>query len=239
VAGQAVNDKPFSQLVPQDKGFIGPFGQNGGGLAVVRYDWNGAAWAPTRIGKSFTTLPGEGEATIVRDGGRYLITTRRRDVIGRMYESADGFDYRPLCQWPNVDTPRSLNQGLDGSLYLATNPSTGWLRNPLVAYPWVGTAFGEGVVIHDQDGVRDDDGDKLPFIDHGLGVNVFLEGRWRHLLCYRVCDLKERTLYGFQAGMLRKIHGDSGPIPKRPTSGVYVAEMEYDKVTSTPWMFGP
>lgn len=42
-AGQAVNDKPFSQLVPQDKGFIGPFGLHGGGLAVVRYDRNGAA----------------------------------------------------------------------------------------------------------------------------------------------------------------------------------------------------
>jgi len=64
-----------------------------------------------------------------------------------------------------------------------------------------------------------------------LGANLFLEGRWRHLVFFRVCDLKERTLHGFQKDLVKRFHGETGPIPKRPTSGLHVAEMIYDQVT--------
>jgi hypothetical protein len=38
-----------------------------------------------------------------------------------------------LFEHPNHTVPQVLNQGLDGSLYLATNPGPGWLRNPIPA----------------------------------------------------------------------------------------------------------
>jgi hypothetical protein len=238
-----VVDKPFSRLCPLDKGFVGPFAfrQAAAGskpcYSVIRFDWDGNAWTASRIGKPFTTVAGECEPTIQRQGERYLITTRGRDPKGRMYISCGGLDYTFQFDWTNAYAPRSLNQGLDGSLYLATNPNQGWFRNPLMAYPMVGDSFGPGMVIHDQDGVRDDNGDKLPFVDHGLGANVWLEGRWRHLLFFRVCDLKERTLYGFQQSVVKKVHDGTGPIPKRASSGLYAVEMEYDRVNFPAFVF--
>ncbi len=204
---------------------------------AIRFDWDSHVWNASQIGKPFTTVAGECEPTIQRQAARYLITTRGRDPKGRMYDSGNGLDYTFRFDWTNAYAPRSLNQGLDGSLYLATNPNQGWFRNPLLAYPMVGDSFGPGVVIHDQDGVRDDKGDKLPFVDHGLGANLFLGGRWRHLLFFRVCDLKERTLYGFQQSVVKKVHGDTGPIPKRASSGIYAVEMEYEQVNCPPFVF--
>ena len=86
--------------------------------------------------------------------------------------------------------------------------------------------------------MRDDKGDKIPFVDHGQGMNLNLEGRKQHLIFYRVCDLKERTLYGFQAGLKRQLQGDKGPIPKRATSGVYAAELVYDDGSVTDVLSG-
>jgi len=62
-----------------------------------------------------------------------------------------------------------------------------------------------------------------------------LEGKWRHLICYRVCDLKERTLYGFQERVVKKIHGDTGPTPKRASSGLYFADVMYEQITNKPF----
>ena len=67
--------------------------------------------------------------------------------------------------------------------------------------------------------VRGDKGDSKPFVDHAIASNVFLEGRWRHFVLYRVVDLMERSLHGFQ---LKQGFGDvvygkgKGPIPRRP-----------------------
>ena len=129
---------------------------------------------------------------------------------------------------------------MDGSLYVACNYSPGWVRNPLEAVPWEQDHFGKPFVLHDQDGVRGDKGDSKPFVDHAIASNVFLEGRWRHLIFYRVCDLMERSLHGFQ---LKQGFGDvvygkgKGPIPRRPWSGMYVVELEYEHVTAPPYQF--
>ena len=229
--GHPLLAKTFSRLSPIDKGFVGPCEFKDIGLRPVRFDWDGRAWGATRNGDSFTVTDHELEASIVQQGDRYLISTRDDKAPKvRIYASNDGMKFKLLFEAKNHFVPRCLNKGLDGSIYLATNPGPGFLRNPLLAYPLVGDSFGDPIVIHDQDGVRDDKGDKIPFVDHGQGMNLNLEGRKQHLIFYRVCDLKERTLYGFQAGLKRQLQGDKGPIPKRATSGVYAAELVYGTV---------
>jgi hypothetical protein len=101
-------------------------------------------------------------------------------------------------------------------------------------------SFWATVYVHDQDGIRGDKGSSKPFVDHGVASNVFLEGRWRHLVFYRCCDLMERTLHEFQLqqGMGNIVYGKGkGPIPRRPWSGMYVVELEYDRVTAAPFRF--
>ncbi len=63
---------------------------------------------------------------------------------------------------------------------------------------------------------------EIPFVDHAIAENVFLNGRWRHLLCYRVCDLRETN-------------GDGAPTT--PHTGLYLAELEYGSVTHVPFRF--
>jgi hypothetical protein len=236
--GKPVLAGTFSQMRELDKGFVGPFEFRDEGLRPVRFDWDGKAWVATQLGEPFEMVNTEFEATIQQQGSRYLISTRDdKSPKVRIYESDDGLKFKFVFESKNHYVPRSLNKGLDGSIYLGTNPGPGFLRNPLLAYPLIGDAFGEPKIIHDQDGVRDDKGDKIPFVDHPQASNLFLEGRWRHLVFYRVCDLKERTLYGFQKGLAKQFHGDKGPIPKRATSGLYVTELQYDNVTSPPFVF--
>jgi len=236
--GQPLLDGPFGQFVPMDTGYVAPCQFGGNRYRPVRFDWDGQAWVATRLGEPFTVTGNEFEPTIQRQGGRYLISTRDDTTPKvRIYASRDGLKFKFLFEAKNHTVPRALNRGLDGSIYLATNTGPGYLRNPLLAFPLIGDAFGEPIIIHDQDGVRDDKGDKIPFVDHGQGANLFLQGRWRHLVFYRVCDLKERTLYGFQKDLIKRFHGDKGPIPKRATSGVYAAEIVYRAVTSPPYVF--
>ena len=231
-------DDPLGLFAISGAGFIAPFRFSDGHYHVVRFEWDGKVWAPTKLSPPFLQNEREGEPSIQIQGGKAF--TAFRGFIGpknKMYVSDDQQNYKFLFDWDAVqDAPMVLNQGLDGSLYLITNRNHGWFRNPLTAYPMLADGFGEGTIIHDQDGVRDDNGEKLPFVDHGRGNNVFLEGRWRHLLCYRVCDLKERTLYGFQQKVINHVYGPSGhPIPKRKTSGLYMAELLYDNVTVKPF----
>jgi hypothetical protein len=227
--GHPLLAKTFSRLSPLDAGFVGPFEFKDSGLRLIRFDFDGEAWKATKVGDAFTVTGDELEASIVQDRDRYLISTRDNKAAKvRIYASNDGMKYKLQFEAKCHYVPRCLNKGLDGSIYLATNPGPGFLRNPLLAYPLVGDSLGEPIVIHDQDGVRNDKGDKIPFVDHGQGMNLRLEGRKQHLIFYRVCDLKERTLYGFQSGLIRQLQGDKGPIPKRETSGVYAAELVYD-----------
>lgn len=214
-----------------DKGFVGPFEFRDVGLRPIRFDWDGQAWIATQSGDSFAVTDHEFEASIQQQGDRYLISTRDdKSPKVRICASDDGLKFKLLFESKNHFVPRSLNQGLDGSIYLATNSGPGFLRNPLLAYPMLGDSFGTPFVIHDQDGVRDDKGDRIPFVDHGQGFNLFLEGRRQHLIFYRVCDLKERTLYGFQAAVKQQLHGDKGPIPKRATSGAGVRYQPIEKL---------
>jgi hypothetical protein len=213
-------------------------------ICIFQFDWNGQEWAATKHGEPFVTVPGkpgmpgeefkisagEIEPSLQRHGDRFLLYTRGNDYFGRLYESEDGFNFRLVLTRPNHTVPQILNQGLDGEYYVATNPGPGMIRNPLLAYPVQGDGWGEALTIYDQEGIRGDDGDKIPFIDHCISSNIFLEGRWRHLVFFRVCDLKERTLHAFQleVGADKAIYGDEGPLDaKLSSSGLYLAEFVY------------
>src|SRR5262249_8285100 len=160
---------------------------------------------------------------------------------GNLYRSRDGLEYEFAANLnTHCGSPKVLNQGLDGSLYVACNYSPGWVRNPLEAVTWDGDHFGQRFILHDQDGVRGDQGSSKPFVDHAVASNVFLEGRWRPLVFYRVCDLMERRLHGFQLaqGFGDIVYGNGkGPIARRPWSGMYVVELEYKHVTTVPYRF--
>ena len=210
------------------------------GIVVIRFDYDGAQWQPTEAGQPFKThdpapaldavMRGESEPSIQKLNDRYLIYTRGSDPNGRLYSSSDGLNYQLALTRRNNTIPQALNAGLDGSLYLATNPNKDMLRNPLIALPFSGDAFGEPIILHDQDGIRDDQQDKIPFVDHAQGVNVFLENRWRHLLWYRVCDLKERSVHGFMAPIADRIYDDGKPRPRSQTDGLYLVEIDYTKL---------
>jgi hypothetical protein len=227
----------LSNFCAQDRGFLCPFGPDDGSFVVViRFDWDGQSWKPTAAGKPFITakapagLDGkprvyrylEVEPCIVHVQDHYLVHTRGRDPKGRVYISEDGLNYQLLFEHPNHTVPQVLNQGLDGSLYLATNPGPGWLRNPLLAYALRGQDFVEPLIIHDEQHIRGDKGKEVPFCDHCRGANVFLEGRWRHLLLYRVCDMSETDGRG------------AAPFPQ---TGLYLAEFEYEKANCLPFNF--
>ena len=139
-----------------------------------------------------------------------------------MYRSADGLHYHPQFDHWNHTVPQSLNQGLDGSLYLATNRGPGMLRNPLVAFALRGQTFVDPIIVHDEKQIGDDKGNEVPFCDHAMAANIHLGGRWRHFLTYRVCDLRETNGQG---------------APPTPQTGLYLAEFEYGSVTHVPFRF--
>ena len=129
--------------------------------------------------------------------------------------------YMKFDHW-NHTVPQVLNQGLDGSLYLTTNTEPGMLRNPLYAYALRGLSLVDPIIIHDEKQIRYSRGKEVPFCDHGMGANVLLNDRWRHLITYRVLELRET---------------DGEGAPPTPQTGLYLAEFEYDTVTSTLFEF--
>ncbi len=185
------------------------------GVSVTRFEYVNKKWKPTAQGKPFAINKPEVEASLRKDGDHYLVYTRgTRDARGRVYRSLDGLNYYFVFDHWNWTVPQGFNQRLDGSFYVATNTGPGWLRNPLVAFTLRGQSFVDPVIIHDVKQICDDKGAEVPFADHGVGENVTLEGRRRHLLLYRVCDLKETNGKG---------------APPTPQTGLYLAEMESPK----------
>ena len=228
----------LSYYLADGDSFLAPLSTDKG-IVVFRLGFDGRRWHVTETGQPFAShyegktlnVRGESESSIQRWKDRYILYTRGGDPVGRLYSSTDGLNFKLCGQRYNNTVPQVLNKGLDGCLYIATNPNMDILRNPLVAYPLVDDSFdypnctGEPVVIHDQDGVRDCSGDSIPFIDHAVAVNLFLEGQWRHLIWYRVCDLKERTPHSFQPD-LKQLLGE--PKPRAEFGGLYLAELQYD-----------
>jgi hypothetical protein len=170
-----------------------------------------------------TGPPKEIEPSIARVAEGYLVCTRGgNNTRGRVYRSTDDLKYSFAFDHHNYTAPQVLNQGLDGGIYLTTNTGLGWLRNPLLAFALRGQSFLNPLIIHDEKQIGDPTQKEVPFVDHGVGANVFFGGRWRHLFCYRVLDL-------------RKTNGKGAP-PMAQT-GLYLAEFEYGTVTRVPFQF--
>jgi hypothetical protein len=201
--------------------YLCPF-QTTSGVRVLRFGYDGARWLPEAAGKPFGRPRVEIEPSIVRVDGEIFVYTRGRDRRGCLYRSGDGLDYYLRADHWNHTVPQVLNPGLDGTAYLATNTGPGWLRNPLVAFALRGVDFVDPFVVHDEKQIGDDRGKEVPFCDHGVGVNVLLGGRWRHLLLYRVLDLRETNGEG---------------APPMPQTGLYLAELEYGTATHVPFRF--
>ena len=249
VVGQAM-----CGFLPDGDGFLAPFLTERGNV-MFRFELQGNKWTAVAQGEPFMAKPvtgpighfnsatdaetAETECCVRKANGAYWASTRGNDAMGRLYRSTDGLNYHLFLEHPTHTVPQPLNQGLDGNLYLATNPFPGpdgaWLRNPLVIRPFEGDRFGDPIIAHDVDGIRTQTGDQIPFVDHAMGSNVHLEGRWRHFLCFRVSDLKERTVYTFQKD-LKSMLGE--PRARSSKSGLYAVEIEYDRVTHTPFRFG-
>ena len=215
------------------------------GIEVLLFEYQNGRWRPTTSGGSFSVIKktakiglenvgargkpfalvrGEIEPSLVRLADGYMIHTRGPDTDpkGRFYWSADGLHYHFKFDHWNHTVPQVLNQGLDGSLYLITNPGPGWLRNPLQAFALRGLSLVNPVIVHDEKEIRDSKGKEVPFVDHGMGANVRIDGRWRHLLTYRVLDVRETNGEG---------------APPTPQTGLYLAELEFDQVSSPPFRF--
>jgi hypothetical protein len=216
--------------LPKGRGFLCPLVSDDG-IIVVDFEFGEGQWNPTAKGKPFSTVKGEGEEEVepclCKTEEGYLIYTRcytadDHDRRGRVYRSIDGLDYYFIFDHWNWNVPQVLNQGLDGSLYLLTNPGPGHLRNPLLAYALQGIKFVDPIIIHDEKEIGDDKDKEIPFLDHAIAQNAFLNGRWRHLVCYRVCDRRETNGEG---------------APPTPQTGLYLAELEYGSVARTPFRF--
>ena len=226
--------------VAKGTGYVTPF-DSAQGMEVVQFDFKNDRWEITASGRPFGAptnalgrweinaagqlvgAPTEIEPSIVHAPDGYWVYTRGgNNPRGRVYRSHDGLNYTFAFDNWNHTVPQVLNQGLDGSVYLTTNTGPGWLRNPLLAFALRGQSMVNPIIVHDEKQIRDDRGKEVPFVDHGVGANIFLNGRWRHLLCYRVLDLRETNGEG---------------APPTPQTGIYLAELEYETVTHAPFRF--
>jgi hypothetical protein len=233
LGGIAIRGPALSAFLVEQGVILAPFTTDLGSM-VFRFEFQGGQWRCAGHGEPFTTGVARGfpypapevEPSIQSSGGAYWIHTRGVDPVGRLYRSTDGLNYRLHREQAMHTVPQSLNRAPDGTLYLATNPRPAppavWLRNPLLIHPLGAGGYGEGLVVHDEAGIREDTGDSIPFLDHAVASTVQLEGRRRHLLWYRMCDLKERTAYACQSELARLI---GTPKPRSPHSGLYCAEL--------------
>jgi hypothetical protein len=234
----------LSEFLQDGDSFLAPL-LTDKGIIVFRFKFDGKEWRALECGNPFVARQkegwymnrGESEPSIIKKDGQYLISTRGGDNKVRVYSSNDGLNYELMFAWPNNTIPQSLNMVHNGKIYLLTNPNQDILRNPLMAYPMLENGFGEGILIHDEDGIRDDKGDKIPFVDHAVGVSRFIEGQWRHLILYRVCDLKERTMCDEMAELGKVLHGESGPTKRNKRGGVYLVEIECKEQNYVPFLW--
>jgi hypothetical protein len=238
--------------------FLAPL-TTGAGMVVYKFEFLDGEWRITTCSKPFITCVtdqplvicqvGEHEPSILKKDGKYLVYTRGVDCVGRLYESADCIDFKLALTRVNTDLPQILSKGLKGDIYLVTNPSRGrngdnpmnaYVRNPLLLVPLVDGQYRDPIIIHDEGGIGTIEGDKIPFIDHGMSVSVFMERQWRHFILYRVCDLFDRSLYVGQGSVARVLYGqDHKPrnYGKPRIGGLFLAEIIYDEVLDTPFDF--
>lgn len=223
-------------------GFAGSQDGRPGRAGILRWRRAGGKWRPV----AFVPITGEdssGEATLVRDtDGSILFTARGSGASKkamRLWRSADeGQSWEKLLDMPQfrAATPISLNRCTDGSLYFAGNPerktdSLGRaltsieMRETLLLWPLAqdGRSLLEPIVARDclaEFGPAP--AESIWRADHPVGVTVRLaDGRWHHVLCYRVLDRDECV----------------GDAVLTPRTGTYVEEVLSDGESGGIWQF--
>ena len=157
-------NNPGFNFIPHGSGFLCPC-ESVDGILMVNFGFVGGEWKPVATGKPFAPRT-QIEPSIHKTEGGFLVYTRGSDRTGRVYRSIEGMEYYFIFDHHNWTVPQALNQGLDGSLYLATNTGPGWLRNPLLAFALQGVKFVDPVIIHDEKEIGDYRGKEVPFCDH-------------------------------------------------------------------------
>jgi hypothetical protein len=218
-----------------------------GGMVAVRWRYTGRKWEAAER-SDIVISKGGVEPSLVRRHDGWLLYTRGE--VGRCWFSKDLKHFKPYFeQRVAVNGSQCLSLAPDGEAYLVANPPhpglRAYIRNPLNLYPVVGRDLGSPITIHDERGVTDfvAGSGSIPFICHGRGRTVFLDGRWRHFICYRHSDLMDLELYDYQkaAGLDRQFEALVGPNPdkgKNIRGGTAVAELIWEgPAKATPWHF--
>ena len=238
-AGVSHRGTSFTAAVPKGLDLLFGMQNLDGTSGVARWVRGDRGWLPAE----FHPVSGAGdsiEPSLIRDnGGSYLFSARGEsgDAIHaiRVWGSPDCLDWESMIDdpWMIGRNPVTINRAADGTPYIAANP---FLRDRHEPY-----RYGERGVLNIwpldssrrklKDPISVCDGDKhfgeSPsgrgwYIDHPNGQTVRLaDGRWRHILVYRVADRGEVS-YG------------TDPVP---VTGCHMAEVESRGEVTPSWVF--
>lgn len=181
----------------------------------------------------------------VSDVVDYIEPSLLREPNGDLLYAARDWDLRPIpdvAVWRSPDqgfswqlvlkeggvrsqSPLTLNQALDGTVYLASCPPEGndasvCARTRLNLWPLSRERRGvlTPVTARDCQAEFGEPQYKLWRVDHPVGSNVRLaDGLWHHVLCYRIMEE----------------HG----APPTETTGLYVEEILTEQTVEPPWNF--
>ncbi len=248
--GWEISDPPLGNCLPDGDALIaglsarpaGSTAPSGSGLA--RWQRLHGRWRPV----SFTPVPGAeqtSEPSLVRDQDSSLLFTARAgggtpdEGAIRVWRSRDGgAEWEKILHAPGIRarTPVTINQALDGTIYVAGNPhretdSRGRtqpsieMRETLLLWPLSEDRrrLLEPVTARD----CNTDFGTPPFgsiwrADHPVGLTVHLaDGLWHHLLSYRVLEQNECV----------------NDAPATPFTGTYIEEVSTPGPAIPHWRF--
>lgn len=171
-----------------------------------------------------------------RSGSGYLLRVWRSTNPGKWEIAIDAPAMR-------LNSPVTINVAADGSAYLISNPydrafipetdASGRGRERMMLWPLNATRTGVTQAMPARDcrcefgpppslGTSDQPPEKW-MADHANGVTVRLaDGRWHHVLCYRICHYPRYRNYG---------------TPPSPHNGCAVEEVVTAEHTHPPWRF--
>lgn len=253
IMGLEVKYPGWSRVIPDGQDFIAVLGLGDGmKMAAVRWRHTGRKWEAVERSELFGVGDGaEFEPAISNWKDGYLVHTRgNRNDKGRIYFSRDLKTFELIGEQRVAFGPACVGQIPDGTAYVVANALYeglhAYLRNPLYLHTFnADGSLNEPLIIHDEGGMRQltPGTGSIPFLCHGRGRTVHLDGKWRHLICYRHSDLMDLDLYTFQkaAGLDKQLEAAVGQNPekgKRIRGGTAMAELFWEGPASVvPWRF--